>query len=277
MSDISDIPQRLWLFWAQGLDDIPPVPRACIDTWRAHNPSWDIKVLTNRSLEDWADPVLCQPRARSQRPYRLSELARLNLLMRHGGVWADATCFCMKPLDDWLPACLNSGFFAFNRPGRDRLMASWFLASPPAGYIPRQMWEALDSYYLGRHLSDTGWRRVARKTLDQVLNHSTRTTSLWFAPPLPQLGISPYLSFHYLFTRLTHSDPAFRDIWGRTAKVSADGPHSLQSHGLARPPSSQIIADIDERHVPVYKLDWRVDPAQFPTSSTLKFLFKYCA
>lgn len=272
MSDISSIPKRIWVFWSQGLDQMPPVPRACIDTWAIHNPDWDIKVLTKENLCHWTDPRLCLPQAQSQRPYRLSELARLSLLARHGGVWVDATCYCTKPLDEWLPNYLLSGFFAFDRPGRDRLMSSWFLASSLDGYIPRRMREALDDYYLGHDLSDTGWRRLARKVLDRILNHSTHTTSLWFVPPLPQLGISPYLSFHYLFNRLTRTDPTFRDIWERTVKVSADGPHSLQFHGLGRPPSSQILVDFEQRRVPIYKLDWRLDPASFPASSTLNVL-----
>ena len=272
MPSISGMPKRIWTLWTQGLDQMPPVPRACVDTWVIHNPDWDIKVLTGEDLCDWADPLLCLPKAQSQRPYRLSELARVSLLARHGGVWVDATCFCMKPLDEWLPGCLDSSFFAFDRPGRDRVMASWFLASPPDGYISRRMWEALDGYYLGHNLSDAGWRELVRKVLDRALNGSTHTTSLWFVPPLPQLGITPYYSFHYLFNQLTRTDPVFRDIWERTVKVSADGPHSLQFHGLARSPSPQILADIEQRRVPVYKLDWRIDPAALQASSTLNVL-----
>jgi hypothetical protein len=271
-SDINGVPRRIWIFWAQGLDQMPPVPRACIESWSQHNPDWDIKILTGKSLCEWADPRLCLPYTQSQRPYRVSELARLNLLAEHGGVWVDATCYCMKPLDEWLPGCLGSGFFAFDRPGRDRLMSSWFLASSPKGYIPRQMFEALDRYYLGRKLSDTGWRRVVRRVLDSVLNQSTRTTSLWFAWPLPQLGISPYLSFHYKFSQLTESDPVFRDIWARTVKVSSDGPHDLQFHGFHEPPSPQIAADIEQSRMPLYKLNWRIDPATLAPSSTLNLL-----
>jgi hypothetical protein len=271
--DINGVPRRIWILWTQGLDQLPPIPRRCIDSWVAHNPDWDIKVLTRKSLCRWTDAVLGRPKAQSLRPYRLSELARLNLLARHGGVWVDATCYCMKPLDEWLPACLTSSFFAFDRPGRDRLMSSWFLAAPPGDYISRRMWEVLDDYYLGRSLSDTGWRRLARMVIGRGLNHNTRTTSLWFAPPLPQLGITPYLSFHYLFNRLARTDATFRDIWKQTPKISADGPHSLQRHGLDRPPSPQILADIEGRRVPVYKLDWRIEPGTLSPSSTLNALF----
>jgi hypothetical protein len=273
-SDMNGVPRRIWILWTQGLDQMPSVPRGCIESWAQHNAGWDIKILTGETLCQWADPRLCRPDAQSQRPYRLSELARLSLLATHGGVWVDATCYCMKPLDEWLPDCLDSGFFAFDRPGRDRLMSSWFLASRPSGYIPQQMFEALGRYYLGRRLVDAGWRRVVRRTLDGALNRSIRTTSLWFAWPLPELGISPYLSFHYLFNLLTKTDPSFREIWERTVKVSSDGPHSLQLHGLHSPPSSQIVSDIEERRIPLYKLNWRVDPATLSPSSTLNLVLR---
>ncbi len=275
MPDLYGVPRRIWILWTQGPDHMPQVPRTCIDTWAAHNPGWDIEVLSIETLHHWVDPLLCQPETLSQPPYRLSDLVRLNLLDRHGGVWVDATCFCMRPLDNWLPDWLASGFFAFARPGRDRVMSNWLLASAPSGYIPHRMWDALRSYFLARDLSDTGWRRVARKGLDQVLNHSTLTTSLWFAAPLPQLGISPYLSFHYLFNRLIRTDPTFRDIWERTPKISSDGPHSIAFHGFDKPPSSQILADIEHRRVPVYKLNRRIDPAALSTSSTLNVLLEH--
>ncbi len=54
---------------------------------------------------------------------------RINLLAKYGVVWADATCYCCKPLDDWLDNYVASGFFAFRNPGNDKPISSWFLAS----------------------------------------------------------------------------------------------------------------------------------------------------
>jgi hypothetical protein len=206
-------------------------------------------------------------------PQKLSNLVRLSLLARHGGVWVDATCYCVKPLDSWLGDVLGSGFFAFARPGRDRLISNWFLASARGSHIASSMWGALSSYYLDRNLSDTGWRRQVRTRLERFINYNVRTTSLWFAPPLPQVGITPYHSFHYMFNRLARTDPDFCSIWRQTPRVSADGPHHLQTHGLDRSPSPQIVAEINEQRVPVYKLDWGIDPATLPPSSTLNVLF----
>jgi hypothetical protein len=237
-----------------------------------HNPGWEITVLNGDSLCDWADPALCQARAQSLSLNHLSDLARLNLLTRYGGVWADATCYCMKPLDEWLPAQLESGFFAFANPGPDRVMSSWFLASQAGGYIPRRMWEELGDYFLRRNLSATGWRSLAARPLARILNRNARSAQLWFAPPLPQLGITPYFGFHYMFARLVRTDPSFRRIWERTAKVSAERAHHLQLQGMDRPPSPQLLAELELRQVPVYKLDWRVDPRMLPESSAVNVL-----
>lgn len=272
VSSSPDVPRQIWVLWTQGLDQMPPVPRACIDSWQQLNPGWDIRALTAESLGEWVDPVLCEPQARALAPNRLSNLVRLSLLARHGGVWVDATCYCMKPLDEWLPDYLGSGFFAFARPARDRLMSNWFLASLPDGHIPRRMLDALSRHYLDPNLSEDRWHRYACRALDTLLNHDARTTSLWFAPPLSRLGLTPYYYFHYTFNRLTRTDPAFAEVWEQTPKVSADGPHSLQFHGLDRPPSPQIRAEIEQRRVPMYKLDWRIDPQVLSASSTLNVL-----
>lgn len=273
-STVEGVPKRIWLLWAQGPEQMPAVPRACVQSWVRHNPGWEIELLSMQSLGRFVHPLLDSAEARSQRPYRLSELARLDLLSRHGGVWADATCFCVKPLDDWLPDRLDSGFFAFATPGRDRLMASWFLASRREGYIVSRMREELIDYYLGHALCDSGWRRIARRALDVALNQSVATTAAWFAPPLPRLGISPYLSFHYLFNRLVRRDPEFAAIWARSAKLSADAPHSLDFHGFAAPPSPRVAAMIEQRRVPVYKLNWRIDPSTLSPDSTLNALLR---
>lgn len=284
-----DIPRRVWLFWDQGLDLAPSLVRSCVESWVRHNPDWEVTVLSGESLCDWGDPVLCEPRARSLLPYRLSELARLSLLLRHGGVWADATAYCMKPLDEWLPAYLESGFFAFANPAKERLIASWFLASSRGGYVPGRMWQALSSYYLHHNLhlsadelaysapgAQTPLSRERQRVaslLPKLLNRNVRLAQLWLVPPLPQLGLSPYFSFHYMFARLVRVDPTFRAIWDRTIKVDAYGPHGLHRNGLAHAPSPDLLAELADHRQPVYKLDWRYDPSSLPAASALNVLF----
>lgn len=79
-------------------------------------------------------------------PQKLSNWIRINLLDRHGDVWTDATCLCMQPLDEWIHDEARSGFFAFSKPGPDRLMSNWFLASDTECKLTAQLCEVVNAY-----------------------------------------------------------------------------------------------------------------------------------
>ena len=65
------------------------------------------------------------------------------MLRQHGDYWADATSFCLRPLDDWLDAAYVAGFFAFRNPAKDRTMANWFIASEPDNVLLVALHQAL--------------------------------------------------------------------------------------------------------------------------------------
>lgn len=98
---------------ASGRSRGPRLVAQCLQTWRDHNPGWDVQVLdaatlpAEVTLDDLPDDISLQA---------LSDVLRLRLLRRYGGVWVDATAYCVRPLDDWLPPRLSSGFFAFTLP-----------------------------------------------------------------------------------------------------------------------------------------------------------------
>jgi len=122
------IPKIVWIYWAQGLDEAPPVVQRCIASWRAANPDWDLQVLDRDAagaLVDLSDLPAALPRRHE------ADFLRLRLLERFGGIWADATVFCHRPLQDWLPLLAGSGFFVFRDPGPDRWLSTWFIAAAP--------------------------------------------------------------------------------------------------------------------------------------------------
>ena len=75
------------------------------------------------------------------------------------------------------------------------------------------MWRELSAYYLGHTFRKSRAQFGPDGPLDRVLNHSIRTTEFWFWPPLPQLRISPYFAFHYLFAKLARTDKRFHEAW----------------------------------------------------------------
>ncbi|WP_164885808.1 capsular polysaccharide synthesis protein [Paenirhodobacter populi] len=129
MTGIMDIPRILWIYWRQGEAQAPHVVRLCIASWRRLNPGWDIRVLDDASVAQYADisdvPAHLPPRFHA-------DVLRLRLLARYGGVWTDATTYCHRPLDGWLPLLAGqTGFFVFGGPYHDRWFDNWFIAAHP--------------------------------------------------------------------------------------------------------------------------------------------------
>lgn len=75
-------------------------------------------------------------------------ILRWRLLARYGGVWADATLYCNRPLSEWLPACqAPGGFFAFRTP-EAHLYHSWFLVGEPDNPVVRAMNAEIERFFI---------------------------------------------------------------------------------------------------------------------------------
>lgn len=139
------IPKRVWIYWAQGEVNSPFVVQECIDSWRKHNPDWEIKVLDENNLASFVE----LPELPNMLPVRYqANLLRTMLLKQYGGVWADATTYCHRPLNEWLPLLANSGFFMFTNPTQDRDIENWFIASSINHPLIAGWQKQLETYYL---------------------------------------------------------------------------------------------------------------------------------
>ena len=144
------MPKRIWIYWAQGLDDAPDVVQKSYQSWVKLNPDYEVTFLDNTTLDDylgfeWGSAL--QGFSAALKLAGQSDLIRLVLLARYGGVWVDATTFCLKPLNTWLePAVDKTGFFCFrqnaSRRTEDRTLISWFLASTPNHPIVQSLLKA---------------------------------------------------------------------------------------------------------------------------------------
>jgi hypothetical protein len=210
----------LWSCWLQGRERAPWLVRRCLSSWEERNPDWELRCLDRRSLPRWVDlPDLAGKRITRA---SFSDIARVLLLQEYGGIWVDATVFCHRPLSDWFGAAFTHGFFAFDRPGGDRPVASWFLASEEGHYLTDAWCSATLAYWAARDRSDD------------------------------------YFWFHHLFGALCKSDPAFARTWDAVPRISADAPHAIQAAGLAQTDRPTIDRLVDWS-APVFKLTHRFD------------------
>lgn len=260
-------PKIIWFLWLQGLKEAPFVVQRCYRSWIRYNPGWEVVFLDENSITRYTG---LQIKPASIQAY--SDVLRINLLAEHGGVWADATCYCNKSLDDWLPSCLTAGFFAFHRPGPDRMISSWFMASVPGNYITAEYQKAVNEYWQanpGLVLFEKSRYAFLKKYLDR------KNTNIWFTAFIKKaLKIYPYFWFHYLCEYLYCRDRRFKELFDQMPKVNADIPHKLQSEGLFNPIRNEMKAEIDVKTAPVYKLTWKYNEAEYKPGTVMYYLLE---
>lgn len=270
------IPRKIWLIWYQGLSEAPFIVKKCIESWVSQNPSWDIVILDSENLSDYVDLELPKNTAESISLVHQSDLIRLALLSKFGGVWADSTTFCVKPLDEWIDDYAESGFFAFDTPGKDRVMSTWFLASKKGSPIMSKLYQKLRSYWVDNNFNEPNKiQRYVKDKLSKHLNQSYKTTKYWFNPLVTKLlRVYPYFACHYMFERLVSKDNESKSIWNKTKRISADIPHLVQSLGMLSQPSDLVKEQINNDDIPMFKLTWKYDHKRYNEDTLLKYLIE---
>jgi len=263
----NNLPKIVWFLWLQGLENAPRLVKECYASWLRHNPGWEIIFLDENNI---ADHITLPVRQVTKQAY--SDILRINLLAKHGGVWADATCYCNKPLDEWLYDNLTTGFFAFDRPVPDRMLGSWFLAGDKYNYIITTLQLSVNKYWNDNpdlvFIEDTKWKFLS-KIIDWV------DKRIWFSKlATEKMKVYPYFWFHYLFEFNYNRDNNFKEMWDATPTVSADIPHTMFSTGMFKPLSAEVKAHIDQKIAPLYKMTWKHTGPDNLDGTALGYLYK---
>lgn len=257
--------RTIWTLWYQGFDKAPPLVRACVDSWRRLNPEWRVVSLDQHTVHDWielADAI--DLRRRDLTVQKISAIARLCLLRRYGGVWTDATVFCLLPLDRWLADYYSTGFVTFRNPGPDRLISNWFIASEHNSALLAGLHDAFLGFMNSSIFSnqDTEAGRSALARLGPILNRDVRRSTRWLSPWVQnRVRAYPYFIFHYTFNKLILTNPDLRALWEQAPPLDARPPHSLQALAKKDDGLPQALDAIDRGSWMLQKLDWRVDLA----------------
>lgn len=264
----------IWFLWLQGKSNMPPIVKLCFNSWLLKNKSWQLHFLCNDNLSDFLNNEELET-IKNVSPQAFSDVIRINLLNKHGGVWVDATCYCNNPLDQWLHSVLSSGFFAFSKPGKDRMISSWFLAANKNNTLSKIYCLNTNELWLNNpKLKVVSWKEsfaIEKSKLILLMNKKPALWHSWFFVKL--LKRVPYFWFHYLFEKLYLKDEIFKQIWDNTPKLSAKEPHQLQEFGLNKLVSTKLVNEIKTKKTPVYKLTWKIDHLHL-TNSVLDFLEK---
>ncbi|AZO10103.1 MULTISPECIES: capsular polysaccharide synthesis protein [unclassified Mesorhizobium] len=118
----------IWQYWAQGVDDAPPVVKACLHSVQLHKGGRELVILDDRTVGDYIDlpgHVWDKRRRGLMNRQHFSNFIRLSLLARHGGTWLDATILLRQPV----PAQIeDEEFYILRETSRaPRLVETWFI------------------------------------------------------------------------------------------------------------------------------------------------------
>ncbi|MEM7687716.1 MAG: capsular polysaccharide synthesis protein [Pseudomonadota bacterium] len=238
------IPKILHALWLQGRENAPPYVQANLDRWERLNPDYELRVIDRQGVRDLLahtgiDTDWFQPSA-------LANIARLQLLYNHGGVWTDATLLPTRPLSDWLDDIEKpDGFFAFSNPAPDRVLSVWFLVSTKANPVIGTWLEGLLRYWEEDHAPFPTYV-IPDDPVASVMPGKGRKDRKY-----------PYFAFAYTFAYLLTVDPEFRAMWERCPDVPAIPCHALLN--LHKSGVKISPAQVEEclQGAPVLKLNWR--------------------
>lgn len=89
---------NIWVFWAQGEDNMPELVKACYKNLCKLNGDC-VKLLTMENLGDYVElpHFVFDKLERGTMTYtHFSDLLRVSLLAKYGGMWVDSTCWIAK-------------------------------------------------------------------------------------------------------------------------------------------------------------------------------------
>mmetsp|Transcript_335 Transcript_335/g.655 ORF Transcript_335/g.655 Transcript_335/m.655 type:complete len:380 (+) Transcript_335:244-1383(+) len=125
-----DLPKVLWMYWAQGMEHLQSLSgnhsskyvldATCVKAMTKMNPDWDVRILSENDAKMLAPTYASLLNNESLAPkleFRMkSNLLRIELLSRYGGVYADTSICPFVQLDDFIHTLIGNGKYGFFAP-----------------------------------------------------------------------------------------------------------------------------------------------------------------
>lgn len=111
---------KVWVCWLQGMEYAPALVKRCYQSLHEHIHDKDIILLTQNNYQDYIQfPEYIQTKIDSGKISKthMSDLLRLEVLIRYGGTWIDSTVYCSG--SEYPDYILNSELFLYQclKPG----------------------------------------------------------------------------------------------------------------------------------------------------------------
>lgn len=215
----------IWICWWQGIENAPELVKKCYSSICYYFSDWDIRVITSDNyLEyvDFPDYIIEKWKAGKISNTHMSDLLRLELLIKHGGLWLDSTIMATSSA---LPkSIINSDLFFYQtlKPGADGhsiLLSSWLIYAKSNNCILKLTRELLYNY----------WKKAEK--------------------------LSDYFLLHYY---MTIACEIYQDEYDKIPQFSNEIPHILLLN-LFKQYNQSYMDDLNQMTC-FHKLSYKLDP-----------------
>lgn len=192
---------KVWVCWFQGMDSAPKLVQRCYASLQENLTDRQIVLITKENMAQYVqfpDYILKKWEAGIITNTHMTDLLRLELLIRHGGMWVDATVLCTRPEAQIPEYYFQSELFFYQslKPGRDghsHLCSSWLMSACTNNRV----------LMATQHLCYAYWRNE-NKMLDYFLLHDFLSICLEHYPQLwnamiPCCNSTPHILLLRLF------------------------------------------------------------------------------
>lgn len=246
--------RTIHIYWDQGFPSAPELVNRISDLWELAAPGWRVHRYSAADVDEHLraygldiEELTVQIR---------SDIFRLHLLKREGGLWVDATVLPTKQSAMWLNCVADSELFMFQKPFPDRLVSTWLIYAQKKDNLLINAWlSGVLTYFTERK----------RRPLDEVsfperaLTHAIRRIAPHHCAN-PRLGYLtsgfPYFIAHYILARASRTGTNLSKLLAEMPYVPADTAHLLQRQLRSKGPSMQGLGLLLSSG-PVHKLTWK--------------------
>lgn len=199
------IPKILHFVW---VGDESKCPHNCIDSWRKHNPDWQVKIWGNTEYINfpWRNRYAMGAMWNREK-CGVADIMRYEILYHQGGLTLDADSICVRPLEEWL---FNVDAFAVweNELARPGLIAVNAMATYPGNPFFKAI---IEDIYSDRNIGNgPAWATTG----------PVRLTDNWKRQRYANLTVWPshfIIPRHHAGTEYTGQGPIFCvQEWGST-------------------------------------------------------------
>ena len=193
---VNKIPKIIWGYWNTGIQNAPETVKKCIENWKRFNIGWTINILNDNNLQDYVDPtIFSKIVVKKSYTHKKSDLIRLLLLQKYGGIWVDASIFFTESLDWVLKLQKDKNVdivcYYLKRFTTDKkfpVLENWFIASTPNNEF-LNLWLMDFVFYLYNDY------KIYMKTV-KALNINTQN-----------IDVPPYLTMHVSAQKIMQKHP----------------------------------------------------------------------